>query len=921
MLKKRSSGRWKARVPQLLCTRGSLAQLRTFTTMAATAAEPAAAAPLGGQELRAVFDKALLEQNYGERCRQLACCGRSAKGALDQARTAAAAAGETGSSPVGLEQLLGPLPSDTFSSLAALLVAKNAGCTQTPVNLLTHASTKVRYKACTMLQASDAERVFLSGESNKQLKGWVLKSCPTLPCTDATMEQAMKMDAGPWDMLWRTTDSAFLQEWLPMCNVSPFSPFLHIVADRHPDVVLKFLGDRTVSPASSCGCWPWVLALAKRRPRELLHKVLVSSSHCLVKRDGALCERLVEWAWRHQHEEMLAICQQKLHMHVHKELGNNISVPWLIEWQQVIATSHSRPTVNRKIDTIVTVFTGAPAKLTSMSMLSEYVALLPSNIHEHRSKELRRLVDGYWKMVGKLGRGQLFDVQKEGVFNTMARKLPEPLAVEQFFRVLKEVELRLDDYLFMLSEICLTRDGKHDNLMQEVFERFLQRDEDPHNVVRDGEKMFRELVRNAKSMDVIQSCFDIVTQRLGAKVGRNLLWDTVEKMKALDQQLTEQKQSPASDDVDEWRPNFPAHTKPLPTEWMRFILSTEKAPPHVSFLHGTLAVWNTNRVALNALVSRFGTKAFWDTLSHVLAHALGHGFSPPSRPQPSDFSDMGHIADVMLVPQQSENADLPKAAGDAAPMLKGVYFTRLEQKKQRTFGRDMGERTDAYHELILDAVKDCNVGDAIDDLIPFLLQRLGGEQENIMADVMHTLFGRIPVEHLATRLEMLRSLRKVWNKARGQMSPHMWETLGQNMIWHSLRSWKKDQEAPDEACLFGAEIAGSGYCFPGAYERLVAQSLPIPMHAVRWLLESSAPLPQKQATAERRQFVDQPDTQEGPSMFLKALARMAHAHGKTERWAWEQWPFVEQWWIKLLESGITHPPRLLSFCSSTWWMR
>lgn len=893
--------RWRSNTPQLACAR--LSRVPAFATMTSPPVPPLpppssnSIGASGDGSMRSLFDTAVAELNFGKRHRQLSALGHRVRSQMQAAQQV-----------TGLDVVLGPLPADTFTSLCVLVVAQSANCAATPAGLVHHPSQMVRFRACTVLQAADAERLFLSADTSRQLKVRIARSCPALPCTDAVMEHALGI--GPstaWSVLQRTHDCAFLAQWVrafPRGFINADMPGLHRLATRCPDLIIRMLGSSQWTdlwPVAHCSekQWKWMLPVAQRRPEWFLRKALMEKV-CT----GPLRRSIARWGWRHQHEHMVAICS---------EAANGVNPLELLAEQKDIVNAPC-PTTRCKIDTIVTVFLSLPASQTTVEALGEYVDLLPSHIQEHRSKDLSKLVDAYWRMVGKLGRGQLLSVQEAGVFGTFASKLPVPLAVEQFFRLLKTEEPRAQDYIYVQTEICKTSDGRYDHLMEKVLESFLQRNSQTADVVDDGAEMFKSLLAVAKSMDVIQSCFDLVARRLGAASCRALLWDTVARMKALDARLAEQQQSPPPGDHDEELQLIPDHTKPLPTAWLIFVPHPGDAPPHVLFLHGTLAVWATNADAIAAAADRFGSGVFWDTLSTVLAHGLGHG-PKPSAPVSGggDFHRL-RTAEVMFMPQQSGISFDGAAQNSArAPLVRSAYFSRLEQKKQETFGRDMNARSRAYIQLICDAREDCKtdgalIDGALDDLVPFLIDRLGREQENVTFYVLQNLLSLLDAWIWRPRLEMLRQLHQIWRKARGRSSVGF-QRLGTDLVRESLQAWKDDQQSPDEVCRFGASIACVG--FPALYTELrsLRPAKQVPQAAIRWLLQSAAPLPRRWddevPVREEQHGQDQHGLRWSMSAFFEALKQMAGEHGQSERWAWETWPFVEEWWSKLLEERIT----------------
>lgn len=846
---------------------------------------------------QSLFAEAAKEVNYGRRVKQLAALGQRL------ARQLPADA---------VEASVAALPrQDTFSALNALTVAQGANCWGFASRLLSHPSQAVRFKAVGRLCAADAERALMAEDSNQQLKAWIIRSCAALPCNADLLEHAystFQQDA-VWLVLQRTDDQQLFDTWaVRLHGLWPTGglPGLARLVNIFPDSILRLLDGQHFDLSECCWskCWSWLQLLAQRRPVELLRQVCMQPR---LKVHQGLKTRLFQWAWRHQHAAMVQLCWDLSR----PDQSFDTTARGLVQIQQQINSSHARPTVRRKIDTVVTVFLGLPDERKTLQEARQYIEL----IERTEGIGADQLVDGYWRMVGELGRGKLEDAAKGGLFIAFASRLPAAVAVEQFFRVLRDIEPPTSLYHFVQSTICKSDDGKHDQLMLQVFEHFLQR--------RDGKEsigtmvsMFETLLQDAVSMDIVQRSFDILTARLGGASERSLLKVVIARMKALDELAAVAREQEL--------PGGPPQPKlPLPTSWVRFIPHPQGAPHYVAFLHAALATWAKDPGTLEAVLSRFGTGIFWSTFEQVLLHALGQSTAPTVVWDKSqiDVASLAQVAVIVPVPPLVPRTEAAKAQAIAeagqekAPA--GLYFKDLEKKKHETFGRDAEKREIAYARLIREAKENQDMPAAFDDLLPFLVTRLGGEQENLQFGVVNSVLPAFPAALWSSRLEQVRALWKVSSKARGTGAKAAWMEMGRDLVMHGLVGWKEDHWEPAESCILGVELAQSTICFSAVFGEFfsatgaTARLRPLCDRAVQWLVEAAVPLPKVSDVL----LVGEEAAQQPLQQFCALLQEMATAAApqpgkggafeRAERSLWQRWPHISQRWDALLGRGLS----------------
>lgn len=843
-------------------------------------------------DFRATYDTAAAELNYKQRCIALAGLGHRIKKDL---------------APEKVAPFLASLPKDTFSALNVLTMAQSSDCVACYKELLNHPSQSVRFRSASLLSSADAEEAYLSPESNKQLKDWLARSCKALPCTTAVLEETLRVFKDPemaWLVLINTKDEAQFKLWIEKLGEAGMFPRekqlpgLDHLASCFPDTMLTLLSqdprhrDRINSQA-----WTWLLLLAQKRPAEVLSKVFVEKGGMRLS-PRSLETRLIEWGWRHHHLTMVKTCTDVGNM-----TGTVAHSPLeMLKLQQGIKSSHARPTVNKKLDTLVAVYAGLPDAKKTVDSAKKYVNSLPDKIYKDRSGELENLIRAFWSIVAELGHAKREEVVTSGIFSVFAKKLPPPLAVAQFFRILQDVDADAKAFSFIQSDVCRTPDGEHDALMQQVFERYLQKDAEKEGAPA-FVSMFETLLRDAKSMDVIQASFDMLTDRLAGATEKNLLRATVARMKTLDAEVTKAKRLLGT------YKGPPAATMALPTEWLRFIPHPKDCQPYVAFLHSALTSWAADTKLLGTIMERFGTSMFWDMFEHVLAHATGTSQSVIRRVAPVDSTALEGLTALMPVVQPEPGKAAPAAGGlergdSKVKKKKSAYFTELDKKKQDTYNKDVDKRQEGYQKLIREASKEEDISVAFLDLVAFFVKRIGGEQENIQFVIMTSLLevGAFSLSLWVSNLELLRGLYKIYSKARGTGAKAAWQGMGKRLVKQSLVDWKADEVEPSEICVLGVEMAQGSLDYGQLFVDVVAQIKgdpvrrevgPVSETAVKWLLQTAVPVPKEVSgtAVPLRDF----------NTLLQKMARSVEGNDLgAERNLWERWAFVGEQWDALL---------------------
>lgn len=839
---------------------------------------------------KALFDAAAADLNYKQRCIALAKLGKSIKKDL---------------APDKIGPFLASLSTDTFSALNTLTVAKNCDSVTCFKALLAHPSQSVRYQATCLLLPVDAEEAFLSPESNKQLKTWLVRSCKTLPCTDAVLGETLRVFKDPemvWTVLVNTKDQGQLKVWIEKLGAEGLFPRdtdlagLDYLSSNFPDTVLTLLNrDSKHRDRLNRQAWSWLLVLAQKRPAELMHKVLVHKGGMKLN-PKSLEKRLIEWGWRHHHSTMVQTCTD-----VGNVKGSVERTPLdILKLQHGIVSSHARPTLNKKIETLVSVYAGLPDSNKTIRSAKHYVGALPDGIYKDRVGELENLIRAFWNIVAELGHSKREEVLTEGIFNVFAKKLPPALAVAQYFRLLQDVEAEANAFRFVQSNVCCTADGEHDELMLRVFERYLLKDAEKEGAPA-FVSMFETLLKDAKSMDVIQISFDKLTERLGGATEKNLLRAIVARMKTLDAEVAKAKKL-----LGKYK-GPPPPTMALPTEWIRFIPPMKDCQPYVAFLHSALVSWTADTELLKTITERFGTRMFWDMFELVLAHATGTSQSVIRCIAPVDTCALQGLTALMPV-VAAEPGQAAVGKEDKAKKKKSVYFTDLDRKKQDTYNKDVDKRQDAYVKLIREASKEEDPSVAFIDLVAFFVKRLGGEQENVQFTIMTNLVedGVFALSLWISNLELLRGLYKIFVKARGTGAKATWQEMGKRLVKQSLVDWKADEVEPSEICVLGIEMSQDSLNYGQLFVDVVKQikgdpvrqeAGPISENAVKWMLQTAVPVPKEvSGTAVKlRDF----------NLLLQTMASSVEGNDLgAERNLWERWDFVGEQWDSLLACPV-----------------
>jgi len=662
-----------------------------------------------------------------------------------------------------------------------------------------------------------------------------------------------------------------------------------------------------------------------------------------------LYENLIDWGWRHAHSAMVQVCKDVFKRKTSAKWTSHM----ILRRQLGLGSSHKCPSLNTKIDTVVTVFLASPESSKTCKEAMEYVSLFP-DAPARKEKTVQKVTDAFWQIVGDLDRKMKGTVFSSGLFGIFAKKVPPPAAVSQFFRMLDELEgagyadnsgssQDVNIFQFVLSDICKTEDGEFDSLMEEVFDKYLQTDKKAPDFVR----LFQVLLKDAKTMDVIQVCFNKLTERLNNQMEKSIFQEVVTRMKSLDAALQPSKDKKTAP------VKFAKPQLPLPTEWLRFIPELDQsAPPYVVYLHGVLATWALGKEVLKANVARFGTPLFWDALDHVLLHALGS--APPVLKGSSAASPNFQALAGLSLAQPVLARTLSKTSTDAAPgeksasgaqqqkkKVKSPYFTDLEKKKQDTYGKDVDKRIEAYGLLIREAAKEdpAEMAKAFDDLLTFINLRLTGEQENVQFCVLPQLLDRscFTDELWMERIDRLQVLWKVWLKARGTGAQNTWKVLGRRLLKYLILRWPEGSTSPSDLVLFTLDMccASSEKSKPAQHETAVNwgsfivelqqqaeresisksdeeaedKSQGLSPDAIRWMMQVAVPLPKQSVGL----LVGEDASRKPPlQQFCDLLQVMSKTTSdpndpkqRAEVNLWERWPFVEELWNQHLQSSVS----------------
>ncbi|CAK9095801.1 unnamed protein product [Durusdinium trenchii] len=801
-------------------------------------------------------------------------------------------------------------------------------------------------------------------------------------------------------------EDAPMREWLS-ANHDDKVPGLPQLARRFPAFMVKLVTNGTLKWR-----WYWVTEILEQDPMPVLRATLVENhmqgsgpkmGYSPTKRNQDFYSTLAHWGWRRKPEMMLELIEElaagtttvstgqfrskgrgKGMVLMQKGRGKGSSktlgreelpgVDQIIRLSQQVMSVHSTRhplTTNKKIALLMKIWSVLPESHKKEQVASRFADLLPNfSTEDHRKNEITNLIDAFWKILGDVGRSdrQMLLVgplvatggpnsekkptQCTEFLKLFTRRLPPPLAVEQFFKVLEEFEAATPAYQFIQSDICKSSNGRHDELMKSVFQKYLlKEDEGPVKAA----EMFKVLLNDARSRDVIQSSFDILTDHLEGHTELGLLHTVVQRMGDLEKQSRKKGT----------REITPEETLAVPIEWLQFVELPEEdkgkgVAPHIHFLLMVLHTGLGETNLLGSMLQKFGKAFFWDCFGHVLSavqgkllpgavpapalHALANlnvkvmqeadlklkgvtGSTGGSGRRPSKGSfgvgsviygvdgtkwgtvvaaeggvwklDSGRIAK-----KHTEGDKWTWAGGATTKGDEGAckYFQSVADMKKKANVKDL-----SYSDLMALAGKEKDAAKAFDDLLPFLLSRFNAEQEGGRSHILSELF------------------------ANKKLPDDLWED------W--IVDGEPAPEYPTESCLFGLEVSPE-LDLP---ELLVKchhkiETLKDLENATRWVLETAVPLSgeisaspledfwkvykQKSSTSEELAVKERGmvvrgvqrgnwlELIEGQGFMLivsekTGLSIMKQDSGNTgERGLWETYPFVSEWWRKLLSQGV-----------------
>ncbi|CAE8601890.1 unnamed protein product, partial [Polarella glacialis] len=580
---------------------------------------------------------------------------------------------------------------------------------------------------------------------------------------------------------------------------------------------------------------------------------------------------------------------------------------------------------------------------------------------EHRTQEIENLVSAFWRIlveVGRSGRQELLvglEKQPTGCtefLKTLARKVPPPLAVTQFFKVLEEFEAGTQAYQFILSDICKSSNGRHDALMQRVFAKYLRKeDEGPVKAAA----MFQVLLKDARSMDVIQASFDLLVEHLDGHSELGLLRAVVQRMGALELESAQTQ--------NETKHTAPQATLPMPTHWLRLVELPKTAPPHMDFLLHVLHTGTEPTVLLGAMIAKYGPRFFWDSLGHVLScptdkllkqatpapalevlkeidlavvsgvlersatpAALASSTSAPGGAATSrgigarikslaDGSVWGTVvADEgsswkldsgRIAKKQTEGDKWSWAASGGKSAGRCQYFATVAEVKKKVNVKDPAARNLGYTELLVLANKEKEQLKAFDDLLPYLLTRFSAEQEVGRSHLLGELLSMklLPEKLWEDCLEHLRAFWKLCSKTRESANyASTWKEAGRLLVGSALKVWggpTGETCGPSEACLFGLEVA-QGLNLPellvGCYKELkTSKAL---ASALQWVLQTSVPLSSETGTPVEDFWA-----------VLRSLAGVQFQREDEENTV-RLWKVVDPLWVKVYGEMSSATPAL-----------
>eukprot|EP00927_Polykrikos_kofoidii_P003910 TRINITY_DN11568_c0_g1_i1.p1 TRINITY_DN11568_c0_g1~~TRINITY_DN11568_c0_g1_i1.p1 ORF type:complete len:2249 (+),score=331.38 TRINITY_DN11568_c0_g1_i1:674-6748(+) len=638
--------------------------------------------------------------------------------------------------------------------------------------------------------------------------------------------------------------------------------------------------------------WYWVADVLRAQPQLVLHTIFVmnhTSGSGPRKGYNPTAKRqdleltVACWGWRHVPDIMLSLC---------KALGKQETENFeLAEYLMQVSSTKFYVTTSQKIGYLADIWAQLPRTSKTPKSAHFFVALLPAGLGEHRDNEIRKVIDTFWTMVADLSRserrmllvGSMFEQTCTETLQTFVTKLPVALAVEQFFRLVNEFEASTPAYKFIQSDICKSKDGRNDALMQRVFERYLQKDD--LSAVQ-ASIMFTTLLRDARNRDVILTSFDLLIKRLDNRIDTESMQMVVKRMHVLEKEWLQ----------DSTSSRLPKAYLPVPVAWVHLVKLPEGSSPHCDFLLHVLYSDTGPRGLLGVMLAKYGSVFFWDIFSRVLDAVKSGGghaclMSKTTEPNTELLQQIDLVSLTKPITEQS-NSDLK-------PVLSGgKYFEHLEETKRKTLGKDPAQRTDGYLTLMKYANNEKNPSKAFSDLLPFLVGRFNGEQDSVRDKILSNLLASklLPFDLWAGFLSHLQSLWKMSSKSRDSATfQKTWTIVGKLLLRQAIRDWKDTDKSPSEICQFGLDISG-GIDLPTTFVETFKQCKKdekISDAAARWVFENAVPLNR--------------DVGNPHSLFWTTLAKLAEiveAGQGAERALWERWSFVSDRWRVLLKEGV-----------------
>jgi len=764
-----------------------------------------------------------------------------------------------------------------------------------------------------LLQPEEARAAFLSADSSLKLKKFLLKS-PSLLVDKEVLDHAWQIFGEKdkqrcWGLLVHGATRGTLTEELFENWINEHDGMsawmereggkgllgLAQLAQRFPNTMVRMVEKGIFEYA-----WYWAKDILAKSPILVLRSVLVFHAEGIGPKKGYdpldrhqnFHDTLASWGWRHKPELMLEICNDMMELDTSRGADDLIGLAKIL---MSVTSTRYYLTLNAKLKLLRDMWEQVPdaRKEDNEELACQFVTLIPNGA------EVSRIVDACWMFAGGVGRasrqkllvGEEKSLKLTKFLKTFASKLPPDEAVAQFLQVLKEYDASQDTYQHFQSSVCVSKDGKHDELMRIVFAKYLEIVEGDDAAVK-AAKLFQQLEQDAKSRDVIQSSFDLLLEFLGEKMEPKLFAQVVARMGRLE------KQSREKDSV------IPPATLPIPVTWVRLVKLQDAAPPHAAFLLQVLRSGTGERDLLGAMMAHYGQRFFWDVLAHVLQYGEGQELLDIKPPLVPNFDALKEI-DVSSIPRASSE----EPTGGSRRILRrgstetfSQYFSSMGDAKKKVNSKAPCDREAGYLELIKLCVKDNESAKAWNDLLPYLLQRFGAEQEAQRGVIVRGILTSLKTEMWHDVLKHLKNLWKLCAKARESANySQAWVDGGRAVVKMELQKWPATAPGAavevSELCEFGLEVSKCEDNLPGMLvDCCKAKDQPLEgvafESALGWVLQTAVPL-----TSE----VGLP-----LSSFWAALDKLCDC-GKGDKWSardlWERYPCVSTHWRKLLEQG------------------